>query len=112
MLLIYTVKLDKSLVGDKGKKKSMQKGKYPLSFEIWIIGNSQPDRHDNRRIYVAMSSTQEQYVALFKICLFLNLRWNTVTDPFNFDTDTNQSALADAVAKEKWTRSFWDALRR
>jgi hypothetical protein len=57
MLLIYTVKLDKSLVGDKGKKKSMQKGIDPLSFEIWIIGNSQPDRHDNRRIYVAMSST-------------------------------------------------------
>lgn len=40
-----------------------------------------------------------------------SLTWQTVTDPFSFDTDMNQSALADAVAREPWTKQFWSALR-
>ena len=51
MLLMYTVKLHKSLVGDKGKNKSTQKVKDPLSFH-WIIRNGQPDCEDNHRIYI------------------------------------------------------------
>ncbi|XP_071158231.1 rifampicin phosphotransferase-like [Mytilus edulis] len=41
----------------------------------------------------------------------MSLIWQTVTDPFSFDTDMNQSALADAVSRELWTKQFWDALR-
>ena len=39
------------------KKTSKLKVKDPLSFEIWIFRNGQTDRDDDRRIYVAMSST-------------------------------------------------------
>ena len=31
-----------------------------MSFEIWIFRNGQPDRDDNSRIVVPMTSTQEQ----------------------------------------------------
>ena len=43
------------------------KGKYPLSFQIWIFRNGQPDQDDHRRILVSMISTKEQ-VALFEQC--------------------------------------------
>ena len=43
MLLIYIVKSDKSLVGDKEKKYTL-KGKDTLPFKIWIFRNSQRDR--------------------------------------------------------------------
>jgi hypothetical protein len=36
---IYIVMANKSLVADRGKKKSTYKGKDPLSFEIWIFRN-------------------------------------------------------------------------
>ena len=39
------------------RKKSPLKGKDPLSFEIWIFCNGQPDRDDDPRIFVAMTST-------------------------------------------------------
>jgi len=31
--------------------------KNPFSFEIWIFRNGQPDCDDDRRMFVAMSST-------------------------------------------------------
>jgi hypothetical protein len=31
-----------------------------LSFEIWIFRNGQPDCNDDRIIFVAMASTEEQ----------------------------------------------------
>ena len=43
------------------RKKSTQKGKDPLSFEIWIFRNGQPDRDDDRKIIVTMTSTKEQH---------------------------------------------------
>ena len=55
MLLIYIVKF--SIGSDRGKKISMSKVKHPLSFEVWIFRNGQPDCGDNRRIFVAMTST-------------------------------------------------------
>ena len=57
VVLIYTVKSGKSLGSDRGKKTSMQKVKDPLSFEIWILQNGQPDCDDDCKIVEAMSST-------------------------------------------------------
>jgi hypothetical protein len=57
VLLIYTVKSGKSLGSDRGKKTPTSKVKDPLPFEIWIFRNGQPDRDDDRRIFVAMTST-------------------------------------------------------
>ena len=57
VLRIYTVKSGKSLGSDRGKKTPTSKVKDPLSFEIWIFRNGQPDRDDDRRIFVAMAST-------------------------------------------------------
>jgi hypothetical protein len=50
VLLMYTVKSGKSLGSDRGKKTPTSKVKDPLSFEIWIFRNGQPDRDDDRRI--------------------------------------------------------------
>jgi hypothetical protein len=47
-------------LSDREKKTSTQKVKYPSSFEIWIFRNGQPDCDDDRRIFVAMTSTWEQ----------------------------------------------------
>jgi hypothetical protein len=38
----------------EGKKENV---KDPLSFEIWIFPNGQPDRDDDGRMFVAMTST-------------------------------------------------------
>uniref|UniRef100_K1QMB3 Phosphoenolpyruvate synthase n=1 Tax=Magallana gigas TaxID=29159 RepID=K1QMB3_MAGGI len=38
--------------------------------------------------------------------------WKAVTDPFNFDTDVNPKALADGIAREGWTREFFNKLQR
>jgi hypothetical protein len=57
VVLIYTVKSGKSLGSDRGKKTSTQKVKDPLSFEIWILRNGQPDCDDDGIIFVAMTST-------------------------------------------------------
>lgn len=43
---------------------------------------------------------------------FLFYRWKAVTDPFNFDTDVNPMALADGIAREEWTREFFNRLQR
>ena len=36
-----------------------------MPFEIWIFRNGQPDRNDNRLIFVAMTSTQEQRILVW-----------------------------------------------
>ena len=48
MLVIYTVRFAKSIDIHRGKKTSTLKDKDPLSFEIWIFRNGQPDRDDCR----------------------------------------------------------------
>ena len=57
MLLIYIVKSGKGIYSDRGKNKNTKKLKDPLSFELWIFRNCQPDRDDDRIIFVAMTST-------------------------------------------------------
>ena len=43
----YTVKASQSLGSDRAKKQFTSKVKDPLSFEIWIFRNGQPDSDDN-----------------------------------------------------------------
>jgi len=59
VLLINTDKSGQSLVSDRGirKKTSSCKVTDPLSFERWIFRNGQPYCDDDRRIFVAMTST-------------------------------------------------------
>ncbi|XP_056007793.1 uncharacterized protein LOC125666697 isoform X2 [Ostrea edulis] len=38
--------------------------------------------------------------------------WKAFTDLFNFDTNINQGALANAMAQEEWTRDFYRRLQR
>ncbi|KAL5006743.1 hypothetical protein ScPMuIL_015549 [Solemya velum] len=37
--------------------------------------------------------------------------WESVVDPFNYNTDMDISALADAVAREEWSKEFWERVR-
>lgn len=39
-------------------------------------------------------------------------RWKAMSDPFNFDSDVNPGALADGMARERWTRDFFRRLQR
>ena len=54
VLLIYTVMSGKSLDSDRGRKTSTYKVKDPLSFEIWIFRNDQPEFYDYREIAAGM----------------------------------------------------------
>nr|XP_022308655.1 uncharacterized protein LOC111114583 [Crassostrea virginica]XP_022308656.1 uncharacterized protein LOC111114583 [Crassostrea virginica]XP_022308657.1 uncharacterized protein LOC111114583 [Crassostrea virginica] len=38
--------------------------------------------------------------------------WKAMSDPFNFDSDVNPGALADGMARERWTRDFFRRLQR
>ena len=42
------------------------------------------------------------------ICL---CRWKAISDPFNFDTDIDAGLIADGIARERWTREFFNRLR-
>jgi hypothetical protein len=55
----HTVKYDKSICNYRGKKrkKLRKKVKDPLSIEIWIFRNGQPDRDHDDKMFVAMTST-------------------------------------------------------
>ena len=43
---------------------------------------------------------------------FNGFSWEAFSDSFDFDTDSDPGAIADAVAREKWTKRFWQNLRR
>jgi hypothetical protein len=57
VLLIYTVKSGKRVGSDRGNQTSTLKVNDPLSFEIWIFRNGQPDGDDDQIIVVPMTST-------------------------------------------------------
>jgi len=57
-LLIF--KCGKSFVGDREKKISTQKGKDQLLPDKWIFRHGQLARDDDRRICLAMASTDRQ----------------------------------------------------
>lgn len=60
--MYFKVKLGKSSVDDRGKKKrkkrESKKRKDPLLFEMWIFRNNPPVRDDSSRAFV--TSYQEQ----------------------------------------------------
>jgi hypothetical protein len=41
------------------------KSKRSLSFEIWVFRNGQPDRDDDSKIFVAMTSTKKQRILVW-----------------------------------------------
>lgn len=41
----------------------------------------------------------------------MTFKWECFNDPFNFDLDLDKNLLADAIAREKWTKDFWTKLR-
>ena len=40
-----------------------------------------------------------------------SLDWTAITPHFDFDTDLCSSALASSIAREPWTRRFFNDLR-
>ena len=41
----------------------------------------------------------------------LDLMWTATTPFFDFDTDLHPDAMAEAIAREKWSRKFFDILK-
>lgn len=41
-----------------------------------------------------------------------NLEWDSFTPFFDFDTDMNPATMADGIAREKWSRDYFDKLQR
>nr|XP_054761736.1 uncharacterized protein LOC129268178 isoform X1 [Lytechinus pictus] len=42
----------------------------------------------------------------------MDLRWTALTTYFDFDTDLDASLMADTIAREKWSKQFFDELKR
>ena len=40
-----------------------------------------------------------------------DLHWEASTRCFDFDTDLDKDAICDAMAREKWSRAFFDKLK-
>ncbi|KAL4233769.1 hypothetical protein ACF0H5_008447 [Mactra antiquata] len=40
-----------------------------------------------------------------------DLNWNATTEFFDFDTDLHPDVLCDAIARESWSRAFFDTLK-
>jgi hypothetical protein len=38
--------------------------------------------------------------------------FSTITKYFDFDTDLHPNVMADAIAREKWSRDYFDVLKR
>jgi len=45
------------------------------------------------------------------VSVSFELNWTAITKQFDFDTDLNPSALSASIAREPWTRSFFNSLR-
>jgi len=41
-----------------------------------------------------------------------DLIWIAFTKYFDFDTDLHPNVMADAIAREKWSRDYFDVLKR
>ncbi|XP_064594937.1 uncharacterized protein LOC135461674 isoform X2 [Liolophura sinensis] len=41
-----------------------------------------------------------------------SLDWTALTKYFDFDTDLHPAVMCDAIAREKWSRQFFDTLKR
>ncbi|XP_072172219.1 uncharacterized protein [Diadema setosum] len=42
----------------------------------------------------------------------MEFRWTALTTYFDFDTDLDASLMADTIAREKWSRQFFEELKR
>ncbi|ESO93220.1 hypothetical protein LOTGIDRAFT_119476 [Lottia gigantea] len=40
------------------------------------------------------------------------LEWNCLTPYFDFDTDLNPNVMSDAIAREKWSREYFNTLQK
>ncbi|XP_059177655.1 uncharacterized protein LOC131956986 [Physella acuta] len=41
-----------------------------------------------------------------------SLLWKAYTKPFDFDTDLHPHVMADGIAREKWSRDYFDTLKK
>ncbi|CAC5406724.1 unnamed protein product [Mytilus coruscus] len=92
------------------------RSKHQTHYELWgeLRGKVKVDGFDQK--FVTLRTIRDHSFGKFEgterlVHVQMSLVWQTVSDPFSFDTDMNQSALADAVSRELWTKQFWDALR-
>lgn len=44
--------------------------------------------------------------------IFIFYRWNAFTDPFDFDTDIYPGCLASAIAREKWSKEYFERVKK
>lgn len=41
-----------------------------------------------------------------------SLSWKAYTKPFDFDTDLHPHVMADGIAREKWSQSYFETLKK
>ena len=56
--------------------------------------------------FFRLRSTGELYLVKF------DFDWTACTDFFDFDTDMHPAGLADGVARESWSREFFNTLQK
>ncbi|CAL1532789.1 unnamed protein product [Lymnaea stagnalis] len=47
-----------------------------------------------------------------KVNVKFDLVWKAITKPFDFDTDLHPHVMADGIARERWSRQYFDTLKR
>lgn len=61
--------------------------------------------------YLVIININQGLVSSDAMFYFIGDSWESVVDPFNYNTDMDISALADAVAREEWSKEFWERVR-
>ena len=47
-----------------------------------------------------------------EVSVKFSLDWDSFTPFFDFDTDLNPATVADGISREKWSRDYFDNLKR
>ena len=46
-----------------------------------------------------------------EVSVTVNMEWSAYTNFFDFDTDLDARAMSAAIARERWSREFFDKLK-
>ena len=73
----------------------------------------------NINLYRTLGNKMKWRTLYFRICktreevdVEFDLDWTAITNYFDFDTDMNPSTMADAICRQKWSREYFDTLKK
>ena len=52
------------------------------------------------------------YISIMTVTKLMISRWDAFAPHFNYDCDLDPSLLGDGIAREKWSREYFEQLQR